>query len=210
MLTVGITQDFPALSSPLLCLLSGPTLPIHLSPLLYIFQLPCCSLINYKVSINKRVQLFACSAISLVKAIFILRPFIYHHSTPVRLEPLATVKAIPINIIDLWVDVFLGALNNVVIYMLICHFFSVAGSWMQSINPKPLQGVDHQGHVLSKIKTTPRVFRLKIQLMWTVVALYIMTGCSSRLLRLLVSAVSLDKSQNYPYHESSAVVSCSK
>lgn len=125
-MTVGITQDFPALSSPLLCLLSGPTPPVHLSPLLCIFQLPCLSLINYKVSINKREQLFACSAISLVKAIFILRPFIYHHSTPVRLEPMpATVKAIPINIMDLWVDVFLSALNNAVIYMLICHFFLV-------------------------------------------------------------------------------------
>lgn len=51
------------------------------------------------------------------------RPFIYHHSTPVCLEP-AVVRAIPINIMDLWVDVFLSTLGVAVIYMLICAFFS--------------------------------------------------------------------------------------
>lgn len=76
---LAFTQDFPvqfvlrglkSLSSPYL---------------LYMFPHPCLCLINYKVSINKREQLFKCSAISLAKAIFILQPFIYHHSTLVRL-----------------------------------------------------------------------------------------------------------------------------
>lgn len=78
--------------SPCSLFLGGlnPSPPLHPPPhpppswLLYIFLHPCLPLINYKVSINKREQLFTCSAISLAKAIFILRPFIYHHSTLVR------------------------------------------------------------------------------------------------------------------------------
>lgn len=48
--------------------------------------------------------------------------FIYHHSTPVCLEP-AAARAIPINIMDLWVDVFLSTLSVAVIYMLICIIY---------------------------------------------------------------------------------------
>lgn len=112
----------------------NPSPPLHPPPppswLPYIFLYPCLPLINYKVSINKREQLFTCSAISLAKAIFILRPFIYHHSTLVRLEPLlAVARAVPINIMDLWVDVFLSTFNNAVIYILICHFLVLQAAW---------------------------------------------------------------------------------
>lgn len=91
---------------------------------------PFLSLINYKVTVNKRGQLFTCSAISLAGPVFILQPFIHQHTAPVWLQPLvATARLVPINIMDLWVDVFLSALTAAVIYMLICHFsaLQVAG-----------------------------------------------------------------------------------
>lgn len=115
----------------------------HFILLLYFFQHRCTLLINYKVSVNKREQLFPCSAISLAKAAFVVWPSIYHHSTLVRLEPLhAPVRASPIKIMDSWVDAFLSSLNNAVIYMPFYHFSVLQAVWMQLINPKSASAGD--------------------------------------------------------------------
>lgn len=131
--------------------------------------------------------MFACSAVSPAKAIFIHRPFIYHHSTLVGLEPPpAAARAIPINIMDLWVDVFPQHPPRHSHLYADLPFFQCCRQPDATYKSKrgPLRGITHQGRLLFQIKTSTRVLTLTIQSLRTAEALWIMTWFNISPLRI--------------------------